>query len=144
MKTAAKITVAGALLALLASCCTLNEYDSPCRSNQATIMAGAGQLQVTPECLYVDAGQAIKFKIKRAAGVGAVQISPKTGGINGPLNVKWLSATSENGEAIVLTAPKSEQDFSPCEDGVCEYQFQISVGGVGELDPRVRVRYAPN
>lgn len=130
MKKSAIWTMMGVVPVLASGCCTLNQPDDPCRSDNATVFVAPGQLHVKPECVTTEAGGTITLELRRAEGVGPVETVPAT--VNEAAT--WLSASSDERDTIVIEVP---EDI--CESGVCEFKYEIRVEGVGMLDPRVRV-----
>ena len=137
MRTRAIWVVAGLILASFAGCSPLNQYSDPCRGNSATVSVGPGQLHMRPECLEIEAGGSIELRLRLADGVGDVMTRPAPANEN----AKWLSSSELRDGTIVLTAPSEKSGNDPCQEDVCEYKFEIIADKVGELDPRVRIRY---
>lgn len=139
MRTSANWTLAGTLILVAGCCCTPKDLGGRCGGDTATIIAGAAHLQVKPECLAVDAGDPIMLEIRKVDGVGVITVESKPG----PLDAsRWLKGSSREGETIVIETPGREAALGSCEEGVCEYHFEIEAQNIGKLDPRVRIRYA--
>jgi hypothetical protein len=92
-----------------------------------SVFQSTGFLAVYPEYMHVCVGQSITVKAVPQA-VGTVQISPVRGN---PAEDSWLSGTSERGGTVVISVPEG------ATEGV--YKYNITVEGVGTLDPRVSV-----
>ena len=135
MKKSANWLWAGLPTMLAGCCCKPVDYVADCetnRGNEIVLIAGAAQLQAKPECLEVDGGEEVTFIRRPASG-----ITIQTFGKVSPQD-DWLDSGER--EAAVVTAPP-EPATTNCEDNVCEHGYRVVVPDVGELDPRVRVRY---
>lgn len=98
-----------------------------CADRAVTVFQSPGFLAVYPEYIHVCAGRSFAVKaVPRAAG--AIRTSPERGN---PAADGWLSGTAESGGEVVITIPESTPE------GV--YKYNVTVDGVGTLDPRVSV-----
>ena len=98
-----------------------------CGDRTVTVFQSIGFLAVYPEYIHVCDGRSLTIKaVPRAAG--GVQISPARGN---PEADSWLSGSAEEGGTVVITVPERTTE------GV--YKYNITVEGVGTLDPRVSV-----
>lgn len=98
-----------------------------CADRTVTIFQSTGFLAVYPEYIHVCAGRALTVKAVPQS-TGAVQTAPERGN---PAADNWLSARGERGGAAVIRIPED------ATEGV--YKYNITVEGVGTLDPRVSV-----
>lgn len=98
-----------------------------CADRTVTVFQSTGFLAVYPEYIHVCAGRSITVKaVPRAPGT--VRTIPERGN---PAADDWLSAEGEKGGTAVIRIPES------ATEGV--YKYNITVEGVGTLDPRVSV-----
>ena len=127
------VLVAATSLSLtLSGCATGTGYadvdpELSCGDRTVTVFQSTGFLAVYPEYIHVCEGQSLTIKaVPRAAGT--VQTSPARGN---PAADSWLSGRAERGGTVVIRVPEG------ATEGV--YKYNITVEGVGTLDPRVSV-----
>jgi len=98
-----------------------------CGDRTVTVFQSTGFLAVYPEYIHICDGRSFTIKsVPRAAGT--VQTSPVRGN---PGADSWLGGTAEKGGNVVIMVPEDTTE------GV--YKYNITVEGVGTLDPRVSV-----
>lgn len=98
-----------------------------CTDRSVTVFQSPGFLAVYPEYIHVCAGLTFTVKaVPRASGT--IRTSPGRGN---PAADSWLSGAADRGGDVVIIVPEATPE------GV--YKYNVTVEGVGTLDPRVSV-----
>ncbi len=142
MKTRVEITLIALMSTLFAACCTIGQPDTECSGDTATIKYGPGMLLVSPECLEVEAGDAVTLKLEGPPlERGQAQTRRDR---NKDSREGWLDEdNTDQRDRIVINVPPigGEGGTSPCGKDYCDFKYEIVIEGVGVLDPRIRVNY---
>lgn len=120
---------AAALAATTATCAVPEPPVDPelsCRDRLVTVNHAAGYLAAHPEHLEVCAGQTIVIDIRPPVDAGSARTTPA-----GEREPEWLRA--RNGERGIEMRVPEDADYRT-------YKYNITIEGVGTLDPRVTVK----
>jgi hypothetical protein len=119
-------------LALLMGGCAVDKDVDPeltCRDRVVTVNHARGFLAAHPEYIVVCPGQSILINLVPPVERGSARTTPAEEHVD---SAPWLN--SENGEDRRNVVVQIPTDVEPGE-----YKYNITIDGVGTLDPRVRV-----
>ncbi len=125
MNNKAKMLAVGSV-ALLAGCAQMAGRDC---NDTVTVNYRAASLRASPELAEVCPGGTLTVRLRPPAAAGAARTAP---GSANP-NANWLSGRAAKGDRIELVPDENEVEVGET------YKYNITIDGIGTLDPRVRV-----
>lgn len=128
------IPLAGAaVFLLLTGCADMGMTNHHCRDKTVnaifTDSEAETSLRIVPGRVRICEGKDILVKLPQSMGSGKIAETREN---TGPKSAPWLNKTISSGDTIKIEVP--EGAASPDD-----YKYDLIIGGVGSIDPRVRV-----